>query len=60
LENKGISAERLSAAGFGEFQPIVPNDNEELRAKNRRVEFIFTLEKEDMPAEDPYQEHDAK
>ena len=60
LENKGISAERLSAAGFGEFQPIFANDNEELRAKNRRVEFIFTLEKPDATADDAHQEHDAK
>lgn len=47
LEIPGTSAERLSAAGFGEFQPIAPNESPELRAKNRRVEIIFRLEKQD-------------
>ena len=32
---------RLSAAGFGEFQPIFPNDTVGHRDKNRRVEFVF-------------------
>ena len=35
----GISAKRLSAVGYGENQPLVPNDNDENRAKNRRIEF---------------------
>ena len=43
LADKGkCSPKRLSAAGFGEFQPIFPNDTPEHRAKNRRVEFIFS------------------
>ena len=36
-----IDARRLSAEGFGEFQPLVPNDTAENRTKNRRVEVIF-------------------
>ena len=45
LINKGkCSPKRLSAAGFGEFQPIFPNDTAEHRAKNRRVEFVFVPE----------------
>lgn len=45
LINKGkCSPKRLSAAGFGEFQPIFPNDTAEHRARNRRVEFIFQPE----------------
>jgi chemotaxis protein MotB len=36
-----IPSERLSAQGFGEYQPMVPNDNAANRAKNRRVEIVF-------------------
>jgi len=38
LNNNGIPGTRLSAAGYGEFKPIVPNDNAENRKRNRRVE----------------------
>ena len=31
---------RVAWAGFGESRPLVPNDSEENRAKNRRVEFV--------------------
>ena len=37
-ESDGIRADRLMAAGFGEFRPLVPNDSREHRAQNRRVE----------------------
>jgi chemotaxis protein MotB len=60
VETSGISAERLSAAGFGEFQPIVPNEGPELRAKNRRVEIIFTLAKQDGTADDAHRGHETK
>ncbi|MBN1275846.1 MAG: flagellar motor protein MotB [Deltaproteobacteria bacterium] len=41
LKNEDISPQRLSAVGFGEFQPVFPNDSAEHRAKNRRVEIVF-------------------
>lgn len=41
IENNMIASNRLSAVGFGEFQPIAPNISAENRAKNRRVEIIF-------------------
>ena len=42
--SKGIPPERLIAVGYGETRPLVPNDSPKNRAKNRRVEFVFTLE----------------
>ncbi len=38
LVGKGIDAARLTARGFGETQPAVPNTTREGRQKNRRVE----------------------
>jgi len=42
LEQVGIEPTRMGVAGYGEHQPLVPNDSEENRARNRRVE-IFVL-----------------
>ena len=39
LIDEGISAKRLQARGFGESQPLVPNDSDENLARNRRTEF---------------------
>ncbi len=38
LEERGISGNRLEAKGFGLTKPIAPNDTDQNRAKNRRVE----------------------
>jgi outer membrane protein OmpA-like peptidoglycan-associated protein len=35
---KGITADRLTAVGIGPDQPVAPNDTEEGRARNRRVQ----------------------
>jgi chemotaxis protein MotB len=42
LISKGISPQRLVAAGFGEFQPIDPGASEEAYARNRRIELKLT------------------
>ena len=38
LAAQGVPAERLAAAGFGEFQPIEPGSSESTRSRNRRIE----------------------
>ena len=38
----GIAPNRLNAVGFGFDRPIAPNDTEEGRAMNRRVEAVIT------------------
>ncbi len=40
LINKGIAADRLTAKGYGESQPIADNATDEGRFQNRRVELI--------------------
>ncbi len=42
LVMKGIDADRLTYEGYGSTQPLVPNDTEENKQKNRRVEFVIT------------------
>jgi flagellar motor protein MotB len=38
LVDEGVPASSVFAAGFGDSQPVAPNDTPENRAKNRRVE----------------------
>ncbi|MBN9249590.1 MAG: peptidoglycan -binding protein [Mesorhizobium sp.] len=38
----GVPANRLVAAGFGEFQPLDEADTDEARTKNRRIELKLT------------------
>jgi outer membrane protein OmpA-like peptidoglycan-associated protein len=40
LIGKGIDGNRLTAKGYGSAKPLVPNDNDEHRAVNRRTEMI--------------------
>ena len=42
IVGQGVHPEIISAAGYGEFDPIAPNDTEANRQKNRRIE--ITLE----------------
>ena len=39
--NRGISADRIETEGRGERDPIVPNNSEENRQMNRRVEIVL-------------------
>ena len=42
LIGKGISPQRLVAAGFGEFQPLDPGPNDDAYRRNRRIELKLT------------------
>lgn len=41
LENKGVLPENVTAAGKGEYSPLVPNSSAANRSKNRRIEVIL-------------------
>jgi len=42
LQDKvGLDSSRLSATGYGEHRPVAPNDTDEGRAQNRRIEIIL-------------------
>ena len=41
LVSREINPQRLTATGYGEIMPRVPNTTDENRAKNRRVEFVL-------------------
>ena len=42
LAERGLDANRLAAAGYGEFQPLDPSGNETARRRNRRIEIKLT------------------
>lgn len=41
LAAEGMPGQRLSAAGYGEFKPLVPNTSPENRQKNRRIDIVI-------------------
>lgn len=41
VDEKGISPERISAIGYGEFRPVASNDTKDGRQLNRRVEIVI-------------------
>ena len=46
VEEKHIDPCRLSAAGYGEYRPVVPNNSEKNRARNRRVNMLIVASME--------------
>jgi outer membrane protein OmpA-like peptidoglycan-associated protein len=42
LITKGVFLDSITAIGFGESKPLVPNNSDANREKNRRVEFRIT------------------
>lgn len=49
LAMKGVAPERLSAVGYGEYQPVATNATEAGRAQNRRVAIMVAKRKMDRP-----------
>jgi chemotaxis protein MotB len=41
VESQAFDPRRLSAAGYGEFHPRVPNDTSGNRARNRRIDIVI-------------------
>jgi len=41
LQKQGVDPSRLSAAGYGEYQPMAPNDTDGNKSKNRRIEIVL-------------------
>jgi chemotaxis protein MotB len=41
LQAAGIDPRRLAASGFGEYQPVAPNDTPAGRSQNRRIDIVL-------------------
>lgn len=52
VQDFGVSSDRLSAAGYGEYHPRVPNTDAAARARNRRVDIVI-LNQTTSQAEEP-------
>ncbi len=52
VQQTGVVPSRLSAAGYGEFHPRVPNTGNDARARNRRVDIVI-LNEDTVAAEEP-------
>ncbi|MEO0325345.1 MAG: OmpA family protein [Myxococcota bacterium] len=49
LVDAGVSAQRLSAAGYAETQPVAANDSAEGRQQNRRIEIVLLPNLDELP-----------
>lgn len=41
VESKGLSPDRMSAAGYANYKPLVPNIDDIQREKNRRIDIVI-------------------
>jgi chemotaxis protein MotB len=41
LQGRGVSPTVLSAEGYADYRPVSPNDTDEGKAKNRRIEIVL-------------------
>lgn len=49
LAARGVAPQRLSAVGYGEFQPVASNEHPAGRAQNRRVALMIARRKMERP-----------
>jgi chemotaxis protein MotB len=49
LQDKGVNAKNLSAAGYSEYQPTASNDKEDGKAQNRRIEITLMPNLDELP-----------
>jgi chemotaxis protein MotB len=52
LVERGLKPELLGAVGYGQFDPLVPNDSAEHRAQNRRIEIQLQPNLSELPSMD--------
>ena len=52
LISRGLKPDSLGAVGYGEFDPVVPNDTGEHRAQNRRIEIQLQPNLSELPSMD--------
>jgi chemotaxis protein MotB len=52
LIEQGVSPKSLSAAGYGEFDPIADNGTDEGRQENRRIEIILVPNIDELPVDE--------
>ena len=46
----GMKPPALSASGYGEFDPVAPNDSPENKALNRRIEIVLQPNLAELPS----------
>jgi chemotaxis protein MotB len=49
MVDAGMESKRVSAAGYADQSPVVPNDSPENMAKNRRIEITLVPNLDDLP-----------
>jgi chemotaxis protein MotB len=52
LISQGVDPKSLSAAGYGEFDPIADNGTEEGKQENRRIEIILVPNIDELPTDE--------
>ena len=50
MVDAGFPAKNLAGAGYGQFDPVAPNDTDKNRELNRRIEIILVPNLEELPS----------